>query len=132
MKEYEEIKGGNVFGQAIQDKGMELNQSLHLENMRSLRFLFQNSPEKALKTVEQCSLKYQSFEEIDRAIKQREFSDQVKELREAQLKGKKSHTFEEMCIPIEEAFKITIDPNISVSKFVAWENRLKEKYKKSA
>lgn len=131
MNEYEKLSGDNVYESAIQNEGIKKDQDLILEQMKGIRILFQSNKELALETINKISLKYSSFEEIDHAIKQREFSNKVREIREGQTK-QKERTFEEMCIPIEEMFKITIDQNITVAKFRAWENRFKEKIKKSA
>lgn len=130
MKEYQELRGDGIYDKAIEEKGAELNKELRLYQLKGIRFLFEFNKLKAQEVLRICGLGYQTYEEIDKAIKQREFDEQVKNIREKST-PKKEVTFEEMCIPLIRHYKMAIDKNITVSMFVALENSMKKELQKT-
>ena len=83
--------------------------------------------------LKEVNSKYKTLEEVEKAMKNRIFDSEVEQdKKQSEKLNKKQITFEELCIPIEQYFKKDLDYNITVAKFAAWQNRMKESIKKAS
>ena len=133
MQEIEQIRGDGSYLKWIKETGYDLNDQNKIRFLEGVLWLFGKMPEAAIAVLEETKSKYKTKQEVELALNNRIFDRKVEMER---LKAKKSQqkesTFEEICIPIEHYFKKDLDRDITVSKFLAWENRMKESKKQSA
>lgn len=121
--EFYDLKHDNSY---LKSRDANIKSKIELQILDGLLELFEIDKELALKTIIRMGRKYKTAKQVQKAIDNRVFDIKVKKVKaEAESKGYVKQTFEEMCVPIEDHFKIQLDNKITVKKFVAYDNRLK-------
>jgi len=137
MKEVDKLRGDGSYAKWIRETGYDVDQDnkiMFLEGVLRLWDMKIGGKESALRVLKNRKYKYTTREQVQRAYNNRVFDKRVEAMKkEAETKDKKEITFEDICIPIERYFKgVEIPNDITVVKFIAWENRLKAEAKRAA
>lgn len=131
MKEDDNLRGDGKYEEFIRDQGYDIDQRNKILFLTGVLHLFYIDKKIAESILKETESKYSTKKEVEKALNNKIFDIRVEaEKEKAKKLNRKETTFEEMCIPLEEHFKIDININITVAKFRAWENRLKESIKK--
>jgi hypothetical protein len=130
IKEYCLLKGDNSYEEAIKEKGFELNDKNRIKFFYGLYYLYIISPINAIKLIQDTGIKQDSKEKVKKKLDDLVFDSEVEKIKKETKK--ETVTFEDLIIPIETYFKITIERDITVSKYVAYLNRIKKIENKKA
>jgi hypothetical protein len=125
LKEVSELRGDTSYVDSIMEKSRELNEINNIRFFYGLLYLFDISPLDAIEIVKETGIKQNDKEKVQRKLNNLIFDRKVAQEKEKGKSKKKPTTFEEMCVSIETYFNCTLDYNITVSKFIAYENRIK-------
>lgn len=128
LKEVEKLKGDTSYQDSIKNNGYEQNEANKIKFYYGLYYLFEISPLEAIEVIKETGIKQDTKEKVKKRLDNLVFDRKVEKEKE---KGKEEIvTFEEMCVPIETYFNRTIDYDITVAKFIAYEDRIKKIEKK--
>lgn len=129
LKEMETLKGDGLYKKHIKDQDIEINTDITIKILSGLLYLYNVNKVIAEETQKELGRKYSKYknvEQIEKALNNRLFD---KDVEAEKAKGKKSKnketTFEQICLPVEKYLKRDLDKDITVAKFIAWENDLK-------
>lgn len=125
FQEVEQLRGDESYKKFIRTSDFELNDNIKITLLAGVLELYEINPILAKETLIKLGLKYKDKKEVLKALNNRIFDKQVEQAKKEGDK-KKPLTFEEVCIPIEQYYKIQIDRDITTAKFIAWENRIKK------
>lgn len=115
------LQGGNSYQKSIIEEGYRLNEDGKIKFLSIILYLFELDKPTALYILEETKSKYKTKEQVKKALENRIFDKKVEKIQEeAKAKTEKEVTFESLCIPIEQYFKITLDRNTTVKKYWAW------------
>ena len=133
MQEVDKLRGGGSYAKWIKESGYNENEKNKIKFLEGVLYLFSVAKPVALEVLKETNSKYKTKKQVEKALNNRKFDLKVQaEKAKGEASKKKVVTFEDICLPLEEYFKITIPYDITVIKFIAWENRLKDIYNKKA
>jgi hypothetical protein len=125
--ENEKYKGEHSYQKHIRDEGNKRNEEGKIKFLQGVLYLFDLDPETALYILKETRSKYNTKEQVQKALNNRIFDIRVEKIQaEGKEQESKEISFASICIPIERHLKITLDRDVTVEKYWGWVDELKK------
>jgi len=127
FQEWDKLSGEGNYKNSLKEKGLQNKQHKKIKFLYGIIKLYELDKKLAFEILKSQGYKYKTIDEVIRSLENRLFDIKVEEERKKADESKKDKfTFNDLIIPIESHFRIQIDYNIPVAKYLAYKNRMKK------